>query len=113
MRMNLVDNQQAMAFLVSQTTYIEAEVYRTQYPDIIYPQLVPIDTSAMEWAKSVTYFSVDKVGKADWLSSASTELPLADIALICGFGDQSYFTRIFSRSVGASPGAWRRARSEG
>ena len=43
----------------------------------------------------------------------TTELPLADIGLICGFGDQSYFTRIFSRSVGASPGAWRRARSEG
>ncbi|WP_461317953.1 helix-turn-helix domain-containing protein [Bradyrhizobium diazoefficiens] len=43
----------------------------------------------------------------------STKLPLADIALICGFGDQSYFTRVFSRNVGASPGAWRRARSEG
>ncbi|MDI4238604.1 AraC family transcriptional regulator [Bradyrhizobium sp. Arg237L] len=43
----------------------------------------------------------------------STKLPLADIALICGFGDQSYFTRVFSRSVGASPGAWRRARTEG
>ncbi|MGY4318110.1 AraC family transcriptional regulator [Bradyrhizobium sp. JR3.5] len=43
----------------------------------------------------------------------TTRLPLADIALICGFGDQSYFTRVFSRSVGASPGAWRRARSEG
>ena len=43
----------------------------------------------------------------------TTELPLADIGLICGFGDQSYFTRIFSRSVGASPGAWRRACSEG
>lgn len=43
----------------------------------------------------------------------STKLPLADIALICGFGDQSYFTRVFTRSVGASPGAWRRARSEG
>jgi AraC family transcriptional regulator len=42
----------------------------------------------------------------------STKLPLADIALICGFGDQSYFTRVFSRSVGTSPGAWRRARSE-
>ncbi len=44
---------------------------------------------------------------------SSTKLPLSDIALICGFGDQSYFTRVFSRSVGASPGAWRRARSEG
>lgn len=43
----------------------------------------------------------------------TTKLPLADIALICGFGDQSYFTRVFSRSVGTSPGAWRRARSEG
>ncbi|WP_448044983.1 helix-turn-helix domain-containing protein [Bradyrhizobium liaoningense] len=43
----------------------------------------------------------------------STKLPLADVALICGFGDQSYFTRVFSRSVGTSPGAWRRARSEG
>jgi AraC family transcriptional regulator len=43
----------------------------------------------------------------------TTKLPLADIALICGFGDQSYFTRVFSRSVGASPGAWRRARTEG
>ncbi|MGL5165080.1 MAG: helix-turn-helix domain-containing protein [Afipia sp.] len=43
----------------------------------------------------------------------ATKLPLADVALICGFGDQSYFTRVFSRNVGASPGAWRRARSEG
>ncbi|WP_245466972.1 helix-turn-helix domain-containing protein [Bradyrhizobium elkanii] len=43
----------------------------------------------------------------------TTKLPLADIALICGFGDQSYFTRVFSRNVGTSPGAWRRARSEG
>jgi AraC family transcriptional regulator len=39
----------------------------------------------------------------------SSTLPLADIALICGFGDQSYFTRVFTRSVGTSPGAWRRS----
>jgi AraC family transcriptional regulator len=43
----------------------------------------------------------------------TTKLPLADVALICGFGDQSYFTRVFSRSAGMSPGAWRRNRSEG
>jgi AraC family transcriptional regulator len=38
----------------------------------------------------------------------SSSLSLADISLICGFGDQSYFTRVFTRLVGASPGAWRR-----
>ncbi|MEH2512598.1 transcriptional regulator GlxA family with amidase domain [Nitrobacteraceae bacterium AZCC 1564] len=32
----------------------------------------------------------------------TTKLPLADTVLICGFGYQSYFTRIFSRSVAAA-----------
>jgi len=35
-------------------------------------------------------------------------LTLADIALRCGFADQSHFTRVFSREVGFSPGQWRR-----
>ena len=40
---------------------------------------------------------------------AISALPLADIALACGFADQSHFTRIFSQHVGCAPGAWRRA----
>lgn len=58
------------------------------------------------------YLSQFRIEEAKSLMT-TTKLPLADIALICGFSDQSYFTRVFSRSVGASPGAWRRARSEG
>jgi len=38
-----------------------------------------------------------------------TELPLVDIALACGFADQSHFTRMFKRAQGLSPGRWRRA----
>jgi AraC family transcriptional regulator len=38
------------------------------------------------------------------------ELPLAEIALECGFSDQSHFTRVFSRTVGTSPGTWQRLR---
>jgi hypothetical protein len=74
-----MDSQQALGFLTSQTTFIEAEVYRIQYPDILYPQLVPIDSSANEWAKSVTYFSMDKVGQADWFDGFATDMRLADI----------------------------------
>ncbi len=55
------------------------------------------------------YLSSLRIEEAKRLMLA-TKLPLADIALICGFGDQSYFTRVFSRCVGASPGAWRRTR---
>jgi AraC-like DNA-binding protein len=36
------------------------------------------------------------------------KLSLAEIALSCGFTDQSHFTRVFSAFVGISPGAWRR-----
>jgi len=39
----------------------------------------------------------------------STQQPLAEIALACGFGDQSHLTRMFSRVVGTPPGSWRRS----
>jgi AraC-like DNA-binding protein len=32
----------------------------------------------------------------------------AEIALRCGFADQSHMTRVFKRHVGTSPVAWRR-----
>lgn len=37
-----------------------------------------------------------------------TQKPLPEIALACGFANQSHFTRVFSRHAGISPGQWRR-----
>ena len=37
-----------------------------------------------------------------------TEDPIAEIALACGFADQSHLTRLFRRTVGLPPGVWRR-----
>lgn len=39
-----------------------------------------------------------------------SNLPLAEIALTCGFAGQSHFTRVFTARVGTTPGAWRRMR---
>jgi AraC-like DNA-binding protein len=36
------------------------------------------------------------------------EASLADIALACGFANQSHFSRVFAKVTGVSPGAWRR-----
>lgn len=36
-----------------------------------------------------------------------TELPLADIAMRCGFADQSHFSKVFRRVIGTSPGSFR------
>ena len=40
---------------------------------------------------------------------ADRRLSLSDVAAACGFADQSHLTRVFTRMVGVSPGAWRRA----
>lgn len=37
----------------------------------------------------------------------NTDVPIAEIASVVGFGDQSYFTRIFKRQTGISPGKYR------
>ena len=38
-----------------------------------------------------------------------SKLPLADVALACGFADQSHLTRTFRRLEGMTPAAFRRA----
>lgn len=48
-----------------------------------------------------------KVEKAKNLLEGTPRI-LAEIALACGFADQSHFTRTFQRVVSMSPGAWRR-----
>ena len=88
---------------------------------------VPLKEVARECRLSVSHFSRAfrrTVGTAphNWLLMHRIEvakeklrdsrLSLADVALACGFADQSHLTRVFTRVVGASPGAWRRALDE-
>ncbi len=40
-------------------------------------------------------------------------LPLSEVALACGFSDQSHLTRLFSRVEGVTPAAWRRCNAAG
>jgi len=37
-----------------------------------------------------------------------TDEPLVEIALSCGFFDQSHFTRVFKQATGLAPGRWRK-----
>lgn len=49
----------------------------------------------------------ERINRAKALLRASNA-PLAEVAIACGFADQSHFTRVFSTIVGATPGNWRR-----
>lgn len=73
------DAQSVLSFMQQQATYIEPQVYEVQYPEIQYPDLVPVDTSGNEWAKSITFYSSDKVGQAQWFHHMATDMPFADV----------------------------------
>jgi len=71
--------QQALGFLTSQTTYIEREVVQMQFPEIQYPALIPVDTSAPEWVRSITYYSSEMTGQAGWLHGYARDIHVADV----------------------------------
>lgn len=73
----IMDAQAALAFVLSQVAYVEREVNEIVYPDIQYQSLVPVDTSAPEWVKTVNFFSSDKFGKAEWLNGNADDIPRA------------------------------------
>lgn len=73
------DAQVTLSFLTQQVSRIEREVYAIQYPDIRYPGLIPVDTTGPEWVKSVTYFSSDRVGRAQWFAGRAQDVPHADV----------------------------------
>ncbi|MEB2847952.1 helix-turn-helix domain-containing protein [Endobacterium cereale] len=49
----------------------------------------------------------ERISRARTLLLAS-DASLSDVAIACGFSDQSHFTRVFSTVVGVTPGTWRR-----
>jgi AraC family transcriptional regulator len=88
---------------------------------------VPLKEVARECRLSVSHFSrafrrTMGVPPHKWLLTRRIEvakerlrdhqLSLLDVALACGFADQSHLTRVFTCVVGLSPGAWRRARDQ-
>jgi AraC family transcriptional regulator len=53
-----------------------------------------------------------RIEKAQTMLSRE-QASLADIALACGFADQSHFTKVFTKQIGTSPGQWRRVIGSG
>ena len=62
MSMQIMDAPSALGFVISQRSHIEAEVMRKPYPAILYPRLMQVDTSANQFAASVTFFTQDSSG---------------------------------------------------
>ncbi len=92
--MQLFDAQAALGFVIAQTAHVEATVYQIKYADIQYPQLIPVDTTAHPFAKTVTYFSQDKAGVAGWINGNADDIPMADVEM------SQFETAVFTAGIG-------------
>lgn len=99
MHQSFADAQTAnLGFAIQQTSHIEAQVYSIRYPDIDYASMIPVDTAANEWVKSVTYFSMDKAGQARWMSGNGKDVPVVGLSM------EKHETEVHTAGIGYSYG---------
>ncbi|MCK8826931.1 PocR ligand-binding domain-containing protein [Natroniella acetigena] len=92
-----------------------------------YDENINLDQVASEVGLSAAYFSklfkeelditytdyLNRVRIEEAKKLLEKEYSLADIAQMSGFNDQSYFSKVFKKFEGVSPGRWRCGSSEG
>lgn len=91
-----VHDQTNLGFVVNQTAHIEAQVIEKIYPELNYAADVPVDLSANGFAKSVTYYSGDKVGQAKLMNGHGDDIPLANVDL------EKFETQVYMAGIGYS-----------
>ena len=76
--------QAQLGFLIGQLTYVEQEVLRQPYPEIKYPSILTVDTSAPDYTESIAFKVLDYKGEPAPIGDVSHDFPLAEIAAKVG-----------------------------
>jgi len=99
--------------IVRVRTYVEAHLDSTiRIRDLATITRVSVSYFSRSFTRSVgvppvAYITGRRLTRAQHLM-LTTDEPLSQIALACGFYDQSNLSRVFRRQLGMSPSTWRR-----
>lgn len=74
----ITDAQVGRAFLTPQLHRIETEVYQRKYPSFDFGNFMFVDTSGDMWDVGTVFYSMDSVGRAQFLSGKGFDMPYAD-----------------------------------
>jgi hypothetical protein len=77
------DALEAQAFLTSQLTFLETNMYEAPYQKLLYEQLLgpTIKSTNAPWATSVTYEISDRAGKGRTSANGANDIPYADASV--------------------------------
>lgn len=84
-----------IAFYISQLAVLDPKIYDVKYRNIIFPEVVPVDTSMPEWIDTVNYISYDAVTMGKFIAANGKDLPQSDIdanisSVPVGYAGNSY-----------------------
>lgn len=85
------DAQSAFGFVRSETQNIETEIYKIKYPAFNYADFIPVVTEGSPWASGTTFYTMDTVGKTEWLGNEANDIPYTD--LLRDQGSHAYYAR--------------------
>lgn len=71
------DSNTALAFVNGQRDIIEPIVNATVFPEVLYADLIPVDTSAPEWTRSITVRNSEMYGSAGWINGNADDINVA------------------------------------
>ena len=74
------DSNEALAFIVSQLAYTEAQIFERLYIPMQYEELLPITNEAGEWADTIRYEIYDYSGQGKRASGKGRDINLVDVA---------------------------------
>ena len=77
--MEFATAQDALGFVTDQTFRINADVYTTQYPEMNFAELVPVNSVGPEWSSGVITYTSDSAGQAAWFSGGAKDMRLAEV----------------------------------
>ena len=72
---NMPTVDDGVAFYISQLSSVESKIYETKYRNIVYQDLVPVDTSDPEWVDQISYRSYDAVTMGKFIGASADDLP--------------------------------------
>lgn len=74
-----VSDSDALGYLVSQLSHIEARVWERKYTSIIYQDLIPVSNEAGEWATSIEVHFTDGFTVGKFIGAAGDDIPFARV----------------------------------
>ena len=74
-----ITDADALGFLESQLTHIEATLWRRKFAPIIYQDLIPVSNEAGEYATSITIRHTDGFTKGKFIGSQGRDVPMTRV----------------------------------